>query len=213
MTPALRWAPAALLLFGTLLVGTSTRQRDLELRAPLSSAVPSRLESYDSEDFSITDAEREVSGVTSYLSRVYRPDPSEQEDFFSVYVGYYDSQTKGKTIHSPKNCLPGSGWVPLAGGRETIATESGPVAVNRYVLQRGEARALVLYWYQGRGRIEASEYAVKWDLLRDAALRGRSDEALVRVMVPIRTTESEATRMALRAAERLIPAVESALPS
>lgn len=46
-------------------------------------------------------------------------------------------------------------------------------------------KALVYYWYQGRGRIEASEYLVKWHLLRDAALRGRTEEALVRIVVPL----------------------------
>ena len=59
------------------------------------------------------------------------------------------------------------------------------VRVNQYLLQRGEDQALVLYWYQGRGRVEANEYRVKWDLLRDAALHRRSDEALVRIIVPI----------------------------
>ena len=45
--------------------------------------------------------------------------------------------------------------------------------------------ALVYYWYQGRGREESSEYVVKWDLLKDAALYGRTEEALVRIVVPI----------------------------
>jgi EpsI family protein len=58
--------------------------------------------------------------------------------------------------------------------------------VNRYVLKNGAARAVVYYWYQGRGRVVASEYAVKWNLLRDAALAGHTEEALVRVVVPVK---------------------------
>jgi EpsI family protein len=85
--------------------------------------------------------------------------------------------------------------------------------VNRYLLQKGTAQALVLYWYQGRGRIEANEYAVKWDLLRDAALRGRSEEALVRLIVPVTGTPAEAFERASRIARATIPAVERALPS
>jgi EpsI family protein len=84
--------------------------------------------------------------------------------------------------------------------------------VNRYLLQRGQERALVLYWYQGRGRIAANEYAVKFDLLKDAALSGRSEEALVRVMVPIRGAEEESLRLATTVAEAIVPAVYRALP-
>jgi len=210
--PALRWAPTFVLMLGAALVASGGRQRDLPLRSPLGSAVPSSLASYASEDLVMSPEQRRVSGVTDYLARIYRPSPSEQSDVFSVYVGYYESQRNGRTMHSPRNCLPGAGWEPLVGGREVIETAGGPVEVNRYVLQNGEARALVLYWYQGRGRIEASEYAVKWDLLRDAALLGRSDEALVRLMVPIHGSESEATRLAVVAAGQLIPAVDAALP-
>ena len=84
--------------------------------------------------------------------------------------------------------------------------------MNRYVVQRGTQQALVLYWYQGRGRVEANEYRVKWNLLRDAALRRRSDEALVRVVVPITTSDSAATNFAAGVAGELLPAVARSLP-
>jgi hypothetical protein len=71
---------------------------------------------------------------------------------------------------------------------------------------------VVLYWYQGRGRVQANEYIVKWDLLRDQALYGRSDEALVRIIVPVRTTEALAYEQAVRVARELAPAVDRALP-
>jgi hypothetical protein len=70
----------------------------------------------------------------------------------------------------------------------------------------------VLYWYQGRGRTEAGEYAVKWNLLRDAALRRRTEEALVRVIVPVTGSEDDAFRLAAHAAAASVPAVAGALP-
>jgi EpsI family protein len=89
------------------------------------------------------------------------------------------------------------------------------VTVNRYLIQNGTSRAIVLYWYQGRGRVAASEYAVKWDLLRDAALRGRTEEALVRVAVPVdgdENAEAAAFDLAARVAGSVIPSVFLALP-
>ena len=86
------------------------------------------------------------------------------------------------------------------------------VQVNRYMLRREEDRALVLYWYQGRGRVAHNEYAVKFDLLRDAALRGRTDEALVRIVVPVTQAEETAFSLARDFAALVIPALEGALP-
>ena len=96
-----------------------------------------------------------------------------------------------------------------------VPTEGHPVPVNRYVIAREGAQAIVYYWYQGRNRVAADEYGVKWDLLRDAALQSRSEEALVRLVLPISDAQSaEAADTLARAAIRsLVPALVEALPS
>jgi EpsI family protein len=104
----------------------------------------------------------------------------------SLFVAFYGQQTSGASIHSPRNCLPGSGWEPLRHDRIRTPTVYGMSQVNRYLVEHGSgARALVYYWYQGRGRVAANEYTVKLDLLRDALFRGRTDEALVRLVLPV----------------------------
>ena len=209
------WPPAIVLSIGAVLATLGVQsQRSLLLREPLATAVPGEIEGYGSRDIELTPAEIEVAGVTSYLSRLFTPADTAAPGarFFAVYVGYYDRQTSGKTIHSPKNCLPGAGWEPLMNQRSSIATDAGPVQVNRWLIQKGTDQALVLYWYQGRGRVQANEYAVKWDLVRDAALRRRSEEALVRIVVPIRTTETDAFDLASRIARRLVASLETTLP-
>jgi EpsI family protein len=130
-------------------------------------------------------------------------------------VGYYPSQTQGRTIHSPKNCLPGSGWEPLEAREEQITAGGTQVTVNRYELANGDRRALVYYWYQGRGRVASNEYGVKLDLLRDAAIRGRTEEALVRVVVPLSptVTDSAAEAMARRVSSEVIPTLTDLLPT
>jgi EpsI family protein len=214
VTPALRWAPAAVLAVGAVLATVGVKaQRALPLRVPLVRAVPDTMEGFRGRDLPMSEEEAQAVGVTSYLSRVYGAADSSRGAGFTLYVGYYDRQTQGRTIHSPKNCLPGSGWEPLASRPETLVTSVGTVTVNRYLLQRQQEQALVLYWYQGRGRVAWNEYRVKWDLLRDAALRRRSDEALVRIVVPVTTTETDAGMLAARVAATLVPAVFTTLPS
>jgi EpsI family protein len=211
------WPPAAVLAAGALLATLGVKaQRTLPLRAPLAAAVPDTVEGFRGRDLTLSEAEIRVAGVTDYLARVFESDstarPAGTPEFFTLYVGFYDQQTQGKTIHSPKNCLPGSGWEPLTSSVATVLTGDGPQQVNRYLIQKGQEQALVLYWYQGRGRIAANEYVVKWHLLRDAALRRRSDEALVRLVVPVVTTEDDALRLATDAARTLVPAIYTALP-
>jgi EpsI family protein len=147
------------------------------------------------------------------VARVYWRDSTSAA--FTTYVGYYDRQTQGKSIHSPRNCLPGAGWEIIRPGKATVDAAGGAHVVNRYVLKNGPRLALVYYWYQGRGRVVASEYAVKLNLLRDAALMGHTEEALVRLVVlvdPADTTQARADSLAKRIAPRLMNDVERVLP-
>ncbi len=204
------WIPGTLLSLGALLTLGVSGQRTMPLALPLDS-IPAVLAGRVGTPVTLSPAETRVAGMTSYILRSY----DGEEAPFTVYVGYYDHQTQGRTIHSPKNCLPGSGWEALQQAEVAVATPLGPQRVNRYMLQNKQTRALVFYWYQGRGRVAANEYRVKWELLRDAALRGRSEEALVRIVVMLndRTGEAEATRWAERVASELIPSVFRVLPA
>lgn len=209
----IRWAPATLLAGGVLLLSSLDAQRRPTLRGPLEAALPASAGGAEGLDVRLTEEEARALGATSYALRVYAPEEGGGSALASAYVAFYDRQTGGRTIHSPKNCLPGSGWEPLQSATAEVAFDQGEnVRVNRYLIQRGDQRALVMYWYQGRGRVEASEYVVKWDLLRDAMLRRRSDEALVRVMVPITRSEAEASELALETSRRVIRGLEGALP-
>ena len=102
----------------------------------------------------------------------------------NFYMAYYASQSKGESAHSPRTCIPGGGWVITKISREAIdgVTAGGaPLFVNRIIIQKGDARQLVYYWFQGRGRNITNEYMVKWYLFWDALTRNRTDGALVRL--------------------------------
>jgi EpsI family protein len=204
-----QWTPPAVLAVGCSLLLVSSRQQAVPLVQPLAT-LPSSIAGYAGKDIEISEAEQAIAGMSTYIMRVF-DDPAGRG--FSVYVGYYESQTQGKSIHSPKNCLPGAGWEPISAGTTTIALASGPVEVNRYVLEKESHRALVYYWYQGRGQIAANEYRVKWNLLRDKAARGRSEEALVRIVVPVSgMAAAAADSLASSVAATLMPQIESRLP-
>lgn len=206
------WLPAVVLGAGALLVLGIRDPNGMELRQPLAT-LPSEMGAYGSEDRVLAADELAANGATAYLLRYFKH-PARAETF-SVYVGYYAHQRNGKTIHSPKNCLPGSGWEPLSAEVRQVAVEGGTVPINRYMLVQDGQRALVYYWYQGRGRVAASEYRVKWELLRDAAFRARTEEAMVRIVVPLgdAAQDADADRLADETVRRLVPSLHSVLPS
>jgi len=205
-----RWLPAGVFAAGCGFLLLSQRQQAVPLSASLS-GLPQDLLGFSGRDVVISKDEERVAGMSSYVMRVFSD--SANTAAFSIYAAYYESQTQGKSIHSPKNCLPGAGWEPLSSSVITLAARGGRYQANRYLLANGSLMALVYYWYQGRGRVQSSEYAVKWDLLRDKAIWGRSEEALVRIVVPLSPGRTAAAdSLATRVATALLPEIASRLP-
>jgi len=170
-----------ILILGCGFMWQTHTQRRVVLPAPLRTALPT-VAGYRVEDQQISAEEQQVAGMSDYVARVYLRDSTA---VFSTLVTYYESQAQGKTIHSPRNCLPGAGWEILRAGTRKLSVDGASRTVNQYILKNGTATAVAYYWYQGRGRVVANEYRVKWNLLRDAALLGHTEEALVRVVVPV----------------------------
>ena len=146
-----------------------------------------------------------------YVSRDYA---GEGGRFASLYVGYYASQRAGATYHSPLNCLPGSGWVLKEPSTVEVRPADGraPFEANSYVIEHGNDRMMMLYWYQGRGRAVASEYVDKVYTVFDSIRLRRSDGAMVRVLVPFRGSEREAAETAAQFAALVAPNLPAYVP-
>jgi EpsI family protein len=145
-------------------------------------------------DFKFGKDVESVLGATDYTMREYSlPDGR----IANIYVGYYASQRTGATYHSPQNCLPGAGWVLGDPGSIDITASNGRTfRANRYIIENGRYREIMIYWYQGRGRIEASEYNDKLNTVWDSITRRRTDGAMVRVMTGVGTDQAAAERAA-----------------
>ena len=123
-----------------------------------------------------------------------------------LYVAYYNQQRPGVSIHSPLHCLPGTGWDVLS--NETLAIELGGGAgghVHRLVAQKAASRVLVLYWYSINGEMIASELGSRLQLLSNRVRLGRNDAALVRVVVPVTSSDAEAERQGVSFVRMLAP--------
>ena len=119
--------------------------------------------------------------VDDYFMREYR---NSRGEVLGLYIGYFKSQREGKGIHSPRLCLPGAGWVPVdVSVYQLPAPGHNPdtFPVNKFIMGKGLERQLFLFWYQGRGRVYASEYWNKIYLILDSLTKKRTDGALIRV--------------------------------
>lgn len=187
----------------------TNRHQEVFPRAPLS-AFPMQLEQW--RGFNGPELEPEVArvlGADDSMNRVYRrPDGAT----VGLWVAFYASQRQGDAIHSPLNCLPGTGWTPLQHTRPVLDVNGRSLPVNRYLIQKRGESQLVMYWFQGRGRVVASEYANKGYLLVDAIRQRRTDGALVRVTAPIERDERGVERAVVDFIAALQPQLTRWLP-
>ncbi len=155
------------------------------LRRPLS-AMPTVVGEWKLLQEGVVEEEvMQVLKADDVISRLYvEPQGNQTADLF---VAYFKSQRRGVTPHSPKNCLPGSGWMPVRSDKLLVQVPGRrqPIETNRYVVAKGQDTSYVLYWYQTHDRVVASEYAARVFLVWDALRYRRSSTAIVRVTVPI----------------------------
>ncbi len=109
---------------------------------------------------------------------------------FNVYMAYLEAQRDGRSWHSPRQCIPGGGWQIASHDIEKTTTSSGAsMTYNRLIIENRDARQLVYYWYDQRGRKVANEFTMKFWLIFDAVTKKRSDGALIRLITPVSNDE------------------------
>lgn len=133
-----------------------------------------------------------------------------------LYVGYWASQRRGAAqVHSPRNCLPASGWEPIEASRVTIdvaGRQGSPLTVNRYLIQKDRELQVVMYWYHAQGTPIAGEIPAKIQMMRSAIFRNRTDGALVRVSSSVSGGVAETTERLVRYVQALYPILGDYLP-
>ena len=153
--------------------------------------------------------------LDDYLLADYR---NEEGRSVNLYMAYYYSQRKGEAVHSPRSCMPGGGWQLRDFGQRTLSTvlvNGEALRVNRTLIELGNQRELVYYWFQQRGRVITNELTVKWYLFWDALTRHRTDGALVRIIttLPPGGNEAEADRRLTEFAAYVAPELPRYIPN
>jgi len=185
-----------------MLVGTWSLLQSLSHGEPVLSKRPfsefpmTIADRWDGRELGMEQKVVDMLGVSDYMMRLYHARPVDEQDTsipVMLYIGYYESQRTGATYHSPKNCLPGSGWRIEQSDYVTVpVSENTNITINKVLIRKDMEKQLILYWYQDRGRAVASEYTAKAYFLWDAMTKNRTDGSLVRVSVPVVTSPDDA---------------------
>ncbi|HEX9962186.1 MAG TPA: EpsI family protein, partial [Pyrinomonadaceae bacterium] len=192
------WLLIAALFFGGLFINWFERRGEVSVERKTLSEIPAALGEWRQKgnDIRFSEQTESVLRTSDYVMRdYYLADGSRA----NLYVGYYASQSKGATYHSPQNCLPGAGWEMQNPEPVEIKTPRGKIfTANRYIIRNGDYAEVLVYWYEGRGRAVASEYTDKIYTVFDSVVRRRSDGAMIRVMTPMHgTDDAESARKAI----------------
>lgn len=174
---------------------------------------PTQLGDWKMAQEGVIDADtRAVLRGDDYIDRWYVDGPDQVAQLF---VAFFKSQRYGQAPHSPKNCLPGSGWIWTVSDQIPIDIPGrAPITVNRYIVTKGEASDVVLYWYQSRDRVVASEYKAMLFVVADALRYNRTDTSLVRVVVPVRNNQQgAANKTAIAFVKSFFSTLRSYLPT
>jgi EpsI family protein len=168
-----------------------------ELTAPLE-RIPAQLGRWEQITNERMDARAEnILHPDDYILRTLRDEGGRRTAH--LFIAYFKTQRGGNMPHSPRNCLPGSGWVPILTGVTNLDVEGDAIAVNRNIVQKGDDRSVVIYWYQTPNRVVANEYWARVYLVTDSIRYNRTDTALVRVVAPV--VEGDVERAYLDAEE------------
>jgi EpsI family protein len=160
------------------------------------------------QDRPYDDAVVQTIGTNEYINRVYGGETHPVE----LYIGYYEDPQSGDRMHSPMNCLPGSGWEPIESSQIQLEAPQGAIKVNKYLVAQGMQKALVLYWYQSHGRVVSSEYGAKFWLIADSIKHRSTGSAMVRIWTTAADGKAAETR-AVAFAQKVIPQMGQFLPA
>jgi EpsI family protein len=186
---------------------------------PPLSYMPQTIGSWTGQDIPLNQATLDVLGDGRFLNRVYTPNNADGQAAglpISLFIGYFPTQRTGQSIHSPQNCLPGSGWSFLSSGTTDLHSLDGKTYhVGEYLIGNSGSKQVVLYWYLAHGRSIANDYVAKAYMMLDAIRWNRTDGALVRVVTPVGPAESvgSAQQRAVDFAQRMTPLLPRFIPN
>ena len=166
------------------------------------------------ENLAIEEDIKEVLKSSQDLWRAYT-DSNQQQ--IGLFMAYFQDQKYGEQIHSPKHCLPGSGWKITDRETFVVQLQDSPAAqlkINKLVISKKYFKEILLYWFWTRSGVITSEYDLKFSLAKNALLRHPTDAAFIRINLPFPHDgiPSHTLRVGSKFISDIFPEIKNVLP-
>ncbi|MFH0931729.1 MAG: exosortase C-terminal domain/associated protein EpsI [Candidatus Zixiibacteriota bacterium] len=189
------WIVLILFVLTGTLINLLRYSRVESKRLPLFSSLPLQFGDWNGQEYFFSDETNQVLKADTYAFRKYTS--SEGKELW-LFVAYFKSQKYGSQIHSPKNCLPGSGWKIMSRKKILIKTDTGSdLKVNKLLISDKLSREVMYYWFQTRSGIITSELGLKLDLVLNSLKRAPTDAAFVRINLPLNQLSEKEAQLVL----------------
>jgi exosortase D (VPLPA-CTERM-specific) len=161
------------------------------------------------QEYSMTPDIQKVLMATDTLSRSYTTADGKTVD---IYIGYHGGGKESGEIHSPKHCLPGSGWQEVSTQSRLLEVSGTKINLVQAVYQKGGNRELFLYWFQVQSKTISDEYSLKIAEITNSILNRRRDASFIRVSLPYGADEPGAAATGERFIGDFMPVIHEFLP-
>ncbi len=213
MSPKRTLTASALMILATVSLNYLSHGEDIQPNKPLST-FPTQIGEWIGKEDHFDEKIYDILGVDDSFLCNYSAFDGRQ---VQLYIGFHQNQREGDLIHSPKHCMPGAGWNIIRTSTEELTipnTDPAKIKVIKLILENGHQRQIVLYWFQSRGRLIASEYMQKIYLVIDSITKHRTDGSFVRLIAPVVDGDEEKTSEYIKNFTKLlIPVLQDYIPS
>jgi exosortase D (VPLPA-CTERM-specific) len=161
------------------------------------------------QEFAMPDNIQKVLKASDTLTRRY---VTAEGKTVELYVGYHGGGKESGEIHSPKHCLPGSGWFEVSAKRRSLDVSGAKVNLVQAVYQKGDSRQLFLYWFQVQDKTISDEYSLKIAEITNSIIKRRRDASFIRISIPFESDEQGAVATGERFVRDFMPPLREFLP-
>lgn len=112
----------------------------------------------------------------------------------NVYVGYHSGGPGVGAIHSPKNCLPGSGWFEMSSEPVVLKLPDRTIHAVYSLYRKGATEMAFVYWFELDGYTVDDEYKLKLAEIANSITKRRKDSAFLRFTLPVTGDRDQALK-------------------
>ena len=99
-----------------------------------------------------------------------------------LFFDYFSQQNSRGGPHSPRNCLPGSGWTILDTEEREITIDGRTIKIGRFYMRLGELEKVMDFWYVTRYGETANDYVFKLYTMIGSLTFRLNDIAFIRII-------------------------------